>query len=240
MPLGDLFKLAKLTITAYKDEARKQPLGKPFEVQYNPETLSMRHESVYGGQQPPGSASVAGPWSGSRPQRLTVNLVIDGTGVGTMGIGLLLGVPTVAEQIDSFLRACYHVQGTTHEPPYLKLQWGKGVLEQAGFDCRLESVDINYKTFDRDGSPLHAELAAVFVKILTPKQEAARTARSSPDLTHRRVVTEGDTLPLLCHEIYGSASHYLRVAQANGLDDFRSLTAGQELIFPPFERPRRG
>ena len=45
----------------------------------------------------------------------------------------------------------------------------------------------------------------------------------------------GDTLPLLCREIYGSASCYLRVAQVNALDDFRNLTVGQELIFPPFD-----
>ena len=51
------------------------------------------------------------------------------------------------------------------------------------------------------------------------------------------MVVDGDTLPLLCREIYGSASYYLRVAQVNRLDDFRNLTAGQELIFPPFARP---
>ena len=30
--------------------------------------------------------------------------------------------------------------------------------------------------------------------------------------------------------------YYLRVAQANNLDDFRNLTPGQELFFPPLER----
>ena len=42
-----------------------------------------------------------------------------------------------------------------------RLLWGKGVLEK-GFDCRLQSVDVKYTAFDRDGSPLHAELSAVF------------------------------------------------------------------------------
>jgi nucleoid-associated protein YgaU len=100
----------------------------------------------------------------------------------------------------------------------------------------LQSVDIKYTTFDRDGSPLHAELAAVFVEDLDPKKKASLDRLSSPDLTHRRVVRSGDTLPLLCREIYGSAQHYLRVAEVNRLDDFRELRPGQELIFPPFER----
>lgn len=236
MPIGDLFKLAKLTIEAYGEAARQTLQGAPFEVQYNPATLSMRHESVFQGQQGPGTSGEGG-WSHSRPERLSVTLVIDGTGVGYMGIELLRPVPTVAERIRDFLAACYFVNGETHEPAYLKLYWGQIVARDASFDCRLESVDINYTTFDRDGSPLHAELVAVFVKRLDPPKRAGQQQLSSPDLTHRRVVLAGDTLPLMCQEIYGSSKHYLRVAQANALDDFRNLTAGQTLIFPPFERP---
>jgi nucleoid-associated protein YgaU len=41
--------------------------------------------------------------------------------------------------------------------------------------------------------------------------------------------------PLLTKEVYGTSAYYLRVAQVNGLDDFRNLTPGQALIFPPLE-----
>ena len=51
------------------------------------------------------------------------------------------------------------------------------------------------------------------------------------------MVLAGDTLPLLCQQIYGSATHYLQVAAFNGLDDFRVLEPGRELLFPPFARP---
>jgi len=238
MALGDLFKLAKLTIAAYKGADRADPPLGTFEVQYNPETLSLQHESVFQQQQGVGTSSGEGKFSYGRSKRLNVNLVVDGTNVGHMGIELLRPVPTVADQISKFLATCYAVHGETHEPAYLKLLWGNGVL-QPGFNCRLQSVDVKYTAFDRDGSPLHAELGAVFVEQLDPKQKLAEVRPSSPDLTHRRVVRDGDTLPQLCREIYGSPSHYLRVAQANGLDDFRSLAPGQELIFPPFERPRR-
>lgn len=234
MALGDLFKLAKLTIEGFEDESRQgRPQG-TFKAQYNPETLSMRHESVY-------QAHRRGQFSYSKPSRLTVDLVIDGTGVDHLGVDLLAGVPTVAEQIQKFLAVCYQIQGDIHEPWYLKLKWGDltwgaGSLEPT-FDCRLESVDIKYTAFDRGGAPLHAQLTAAFVQQLEPPKEAALVRRSSPDVTHRRVVVAGDTLPQLCREIYGSSAHYLRVAQVNGLDDFRDLAVGQELIFPPFERP---
>jgi nucleoid-associated protein YgaU len=95
-------------------------------------------------------------------------------------------------------------------------------------------VDVKYTAFNRDGSPLHAELSAVFVEDLDPKKKASADRLSSPDLTHMRVVRAGDSLPLLCIEIYGSASHYLRVAEVNALDDFRVLEPGTSLYFPPF------
>jgi hypothetical protein len=251
MGLGDLFALAKLTIEGYKDERRSgAPLG-TFKAQYNPETFSIHHENVFQGQQGIGCTSGASPWSYSRPRRLAIDLVLDGTNVGYMGVELLRRPATVAEQISSFLATCYQLVGQIHQPLFLKLKWGKalggfaalagfGGMSEPSFNCRLESVDIRYQAFDRDGAPLHAVLAAAFVEQLDPARQAAADNRSSPDLTHRRVVEDGDTLPLLCREIYGSPSHYLRVAQVNGLDDFRSLTAGQELIFPPFERAPRG
>lgn len=233
MGLLDLFKLAKLVIEAYEDSARSTPVGEPFEVQYNPESLSLRHESVFQGRQGALTSSAQARFSHSPPKSLSVNLVIDGTGVDHFGIELLASPPTVAERIQTFLDLCYRIQGDIHEPAYLKLLWGKGVLEPS-FDCRLKSVDINYTSFERDGSPLHAELACAFVEDLHPPKRAARDRTSSPDLSHERVVVAGDTLPLLCREIYGSTKHYLRVAEVNGLDGFRQLEPGTRLVFPPF------
>ncbi|MEZ4362927.1 MAG: hypothetical protein R3B48_22235 [Kofleriaceae bacterium] len=251
----DTFKLAKLTIEGYEDAKRALAPFDTFEAQYNPETLSMRHQSVFAAHPAPGETANGGAWSHSPPARLTVNLIVDGTHVGHTSaeqLGRRLGglgpLPSVAEQISHLLATCYRVRGKTHEPAHLRLRWGHAIggAHPSGrpaaapcFDCRLESVDITYQAFHRDGSPLHAELAAVFVESLPASREAALTNRSSPDLTHRRVVVAGDTLPLLCREIYGSQAYYLRVAQVNGLDDFRALTPGQELIFPPFERARR-
>jgi nucleoid-associated protein YgaU len=250
MNLSNLYKPAKLTIAAYQDAARRTPLAglyaKKIEVQYNPETLSHRHEVHY---QPRHGIALDGQarFLYSQPKTLSVKLIFDGTQADNWGarrLGALaarrrqgLGVPTVGERIEQFLAACYRTNSATHEPAFLRLTWGQGVLGQGGFDCRLESADIKYTLFDRDGAPLRAELDAVFVSDLEPRKDAAIKRFSSPDLTHRRRVASGDTLPLLCRAIYGSPEHYLRVAEINGLDDFRVLEPGSELVFPPFERP---
>jgi nucleoid-associated protein YgaU len=108
------------------------------------------------------------------------------------------------------------------------VQWGKLV-----FPCRLLSVTIKYTSFDRDGTPLRAELAVQFIFDEEAERRTKGADQQSPDLTHSRVVRSGDTLPLLTKQIYGSSAAYLDVARFNGLDDFRRLTPGQELLFPP-------
>jgi hypothetical protein len=244
MGLGNLFKLAKLTIKAFKDIERQQPLtgglngGNTLEVMYNPETLSTRHANVFQSRRVVGSQVTPARWVHSPSRELSVNLVFDGTNVSYFGVEALFGIPTVTELVQAFLKLCFRIESESHEPAYLTLTWGSGVLGD-GFECRLESVDIQYTAFDRDGSPLRAELAAKFVEAVDATKKSAQLRLASPDLTHRRVVKSGDTLPLLCREIYGSAEHYLRVAEVNRLDDFRCLEPGQELIFPPFARKER-
>lgn len=241
MALGNLFKLARLTIEAHQDLERSKPItgGNVLAVMYNPETLAIRHENVL--QNRPGVASqgASARWSHGRSKELSVKLVFDGTEVGRASLRRLVHVPTVAAWVKAFLTLCCDVQSESHEPPYLRLKWSTGVFGLDGFECRLQSVDIQYTAFARDGSPLRAELTARFIEAVDPKKKSAQLRLSSPDLTHVRVVRDGDTLPLLCREIYGSADHYICVARVNGLDDFRDLMVGQELIFPPFARTER-
>jgi nucleoid-associated protein YgaU len=233
MPLDNLFKLSKLTIAAY-GTAERLSLWGVLEVQFNPETLSLKYENMLEKEPALGASSGEAKFAHGRSKTLAVDLVFDGTHVSNFGAEQLGHLPTVGERVESFLRLCYRVASAIHEPPYLKLTWNAGVLGPS-FDCRLESVDVKYTAFDRDGSPLHAELAAVFIEDLDPKLRVKGDRLTSPDLTHRRTVHSGDTLPLLCRDIYGSAVHYLRVAEANRLDDFRQLQPGTELFFPPFE-----
>lgn len=234
MGLGDVFKLAKLTIEAYKDVARTPPAIDDLEVMYNPETLTITYASVLQEVQ---NTKV---WRSARSPNLNVKLVFDGTGVSFFGVEQLFGLETVAERVQAFLDLCYTTQPESHEPAFLVLKWSADVLGKEGFHCRLQSVSVQYTLFDRDGAPLRAELTAEFAEALDPAKMAAKARLSSPDLTHRRVVRTGDTLPLLCREIYGSPVHHLRVAEVNGLDDPRALVPGQELIFPPFARKERG
>lgn len=236
MSLSSFFKLQRLTIRAWETRARSGISFDTFTVQYNPSSLQMSHQNVFEELQGINTSGREARYSHSRSESLTVDLVIDGTGVSDFALVKLLGggADSVTTQVDDFLKLCFYMEGAIHEPKFLRLEWGDGVLGK--FDCRLDSVDINYVSFGRDGKPLRAELKATFISDVEKSKRASLDGKSSPDLTHTRIVLSGDTLPLLCQSIYGSATHYLRVARINGLDNFRDLKPGTELFFPPFEK----
>lgn len=232
MGLGDhLFKLEKLKIVAYKKRSR-QPADKidTFEAMFNPESIAQKYEIQYDKSQGMGSSGSSLNYTKSKPSDLSLSLVLDGTGTTAMGVMQLVPPKTVSERVKQFLDLTFDMNGLIHEPNYLVVEWA-GLLEP--FSCRLGSVDVRYTHFDRDGKPLRATLEIKLISDQSIDDLQKKERKSSPDLSHSRVVEAGDTLPLLAKEIYGSSAHYLWVAQANDLDEIRRLTPGQRLVFPP-------
>jgi hypothetical protein len=238
MPLKNPFKLHKLQIKVYGNRLRIGLPKKTLTVMFNPASISTKHENKFSTYQGINTSGRTAKYARTAPTNIQLDLVLDGTGVTDFGIASLIGKGTksVADQIKDLLGACFDMDGDIHEPKFLKIQWGEGVLKD--FDCRLQSVDIEYTAFDRSGAPLHATLKTVFIEDQETSKRLRKEGKNSPDLAHSRIVKSGDTLPLLSKEIYGSAEHYLRIAQANNLDDFRNLTPGQTIIFPPLEKER--
>ena len=223
-----LFKLEKLRVTAYT-EAERGPLCRAgqFEAMFNPASYRRSYALEWGGKPGLNASSQQLEYRRSKPSDLEVKLLLDGTGVDEMGL-FRLGRKSVKERVKAFLEVAYNYSGDIHEPHYLVVEWGSLSLA-----CRLGKVDVNYTAFHRDGTPLRAELDVTFLADQELRKRLRTENKQSPDVTHSRIVRQGDTLSLLTREIYGSAAHYLAVARYNGLDDFRFLEAGRTLVFPP-------
>jgi len=210
------------------------PIG-TFEAMYNPTSFSQKYEISYSKNQGFDSSGRPANYARSKPNKLDLKLVLDGTGVEEMGLVPSLSNKSVSKRVKDFIDLTFRMNGRIHEPNYLVVEWGG--KEDGGliFSCRLESVNVNYTSFNRDGSPLRAELDISLISDEDAKKRMRKEAKSSPDLSHTRIVKNGDTLPLLSKEIYGSSQYYLWLAKVNNLNDFRNLTPGQELHFPPLE-----
>ena len=232
-----LAEVAKLTIEAYEDVDFRTKTGEKFTVMYNPNTFSQRYRSVWSGETPQGGTADTQSYRRLESDSVTFDFLFDGTGVsGVGGTSVDLNpkageVGYVQEQINSFLKITQGVNGSTHEPNFLQLGWGTFI-----FNGVMESANITYKLFHSSGAPLRATINATFKKSVSRTEQAAQARLTSPDLTHFKIVNEGETLPLIAQKIYGDPNFYLEIARVNNLNNFRKLKAGQQLILPPVNK----
>lgn len=219
----------KLEITAYTDPGFSRPASDaPVSVAINPDKYSRAFKICYTDVKGAGSPGGSPVFNKMPSETVQFELVFDGTGVLPRGKS---PAKDVTEQIDAFKTLVLKFDGGIHSPRFVKLAWGTLL-----FKCRLQSLDLTYTLFAPDGSPVRARAAVSFLGFTDEKELQARVKKSSPDLTHLVTVRAGDTLPLLCHRIYGRSDLHCQIAERNGLTDLRSLTPGDRLVFPPLDK----
>ncbi len=221
----DRFKLQKLEICAYKDEKRTGTPVLVFEAMFNPASYSQAYPIHWTSQKVADTGKTRLVSDCRPPRELSLKLVLDGTGVTEMGVRAL-GRKSVEKRVKELLGVAFDRSNTTGEANYLCVRWG----ESLDFPCRLTSLTVSYTKFDREGAPIRADLD---LKLLSDEALEAQKTKSPTNATQARTAKSGDTLPMLSKDVYGSSDHYLEIAKYNELDDFRNLTPGQELVFPP-------
>jgi hypothetical protein len=214
-------KLEKLLIEAYKDALYNEKDSNEFVAMFNPEQYSIRYEIQSDDSSGSGTSGSSPTFQRLKPQDLSLDFTIDGTGVSGKK-------EEVSDRVKIFLDVAYEYQGDQHKPRYLKIVWGTLI-----FKCVLKSANINYTVFNPEGQPLRAKISASFNGFIEDTLRAAQEDSSSPDLTHIRFVKDGDTLPLMTYNIYGDSKYYYQVAEINGLSNLKKLETGRKIFFPP-------
>src|SRR3546814_12322443 len=113
-----------------------------------------------------------------------------------------------------------------HRNPYLVVTWGEEV-----FRGTLESLDLEYKLFKPDGTPLRVIASLGLKEWVTPDHRVLMEDASSPDITHERTMIGRDRLDLMANQIYDTLASYLDVARANGMSRFRKVQTGKNINF---------
>lgn len=228
-------KLEKMLILAFEsaEDAENGGLSSAaakFEALINPESYTLEYKVKTSDAQGQGTSGAQTKFEYTLPEELTFEFLFDNTGI----IDGVAKPDGVHDDVVAFRELLTEYQGAAHEPYHLKLVWGHLV-----FKGRAIEVGITYKLFNSDGRPIRAVVRVKFKGSIEESKRAAVEARQSPDMTHRRMVKPGDTLPFMCYQVYGDPRHYLHVAEANRLDGFRSLVVGAELTFPPLPASSR-
>lgn len=199
------------------------PMGVPFLAMFNPENITINEQLEWDERNPSGNEGSDPVYSRTQPRTFTLEFTIDGTGVNTNGVKI-----PVTAQVLLFRSATTHIAGVIHRPPYLLVQYGTFIST-----CVINSSDVTYTMFDMFGLPIRAKISATFTERTVAKLSNILNMLSSPDLTHKITVKEGDLLPYLTYQVYNNQDYYLQVARVNRLKNFRKLQAGTTLVFPP-------
>lgn len=234
--------IQKLTIDTYQDSSYSSKIGtNAFTVLINPTGFSFTRKNELNPDTAMGSSDSHLKFNKTLPSELKLEFLFDGTGVMKANPGNTLlnklkkkdpfTKQAVADQLVDFYLATGDYNGTIHKPYNVEITWGE--FQYKGM---LAEFTIDYKMFNNDGTPLRAIGKATFNGAISQELSALRVKRNSPDLTHQRTVQDGDTLPLMTARIYGDSKYYLEVARVNGLIDFRELTPGLRLYFPPLAK----
>jgi len=225
--MAELGKLSKMRIEAYTGpELRDDQLAGTFHALVNPENYSVETRMEMQRGQGQGTSARQQRFTMKLPEEFSFEFLFDNTGI-------IDGNPksNITEDLNSLKDLLFRYDGDIHEPRHLKLIWGTFL-----FRGRASSINVQYKLFNPDGSPIRA-VARVTVK--QSEEENRRTAeerRHSPDLTHIRTVKLGDTLPWLCYKIYGDPKYYLQIAKVNTIVNFRKLKVGSQIFFSPIAK----
>lgn len=228
----DSGKVVKLVIYAYQNK-NYSGKRKKFVLPINPEKYDQTLKIAQDSTQAAGNQGNSSRLNKTPSQTLKLDFVFDGTGTVEYVAKEQEG-KDVRTQVVDFLEVVYKFDRKTHQPRFLKLIWGDLYAE-----CKLEEVKIDYTLFNPDGSPLRAKLSATFKGYVEPRKRLAEEDKESPDLTHERMVLEGDNLPFVSYDQYGSPEFYIQLAQQNNLTNIRSLKVGRRLILPSIERTER-
>ncbi|WP_136513102.1 CIS tube protein [Geomonas edaphica] len=230
--MADNGKLEKVLILAFDtsedaERGSKAEAKESFEALINPESYTLDYKVKTSDGQGQGTSGAQAKYEFTLPEELTFEFLFDNSGI-------IDGKPKkegVQKDVDRLRKMLTGYQGKSHEPYHLKLVWGSLV-----FTGRTTELSLTHKMFNTDGQPIRSVAKVKFKKSIEEKKRARKEDKSSPDLTHKRTVKAGDTLPLLCYLAYGDTRYYLQVAQVNGLDNFRKLTPNTSILFPPISK----
>ena len=222
--MSDRGTLEKLLIKAYdKADYSGDPISQ-FESFVNPNEITLAYELEWDAAQGSGTTGSRMNFKKMKPGDLSLTFFVDGTGANGNAID-------VQQEVEEFQTVTGY-NGSVHRPNYLKVTWGTLQVKR----CVLKSASIAYKLFKPDGVPLRAVITATFSDNSDDQTRVALAQDESPDLTHVRLVKAGDNLPAMCFQIYGDPRYYLEVARANRIDNFRKLTPGAKVFFPPMTK----
>lgn len=218
--------LKKATITVLEGADR----GKVIAVLFNPTEYSFERTNSYKATPVPGLSSPLLQFVNGEADHLSMDLFLDDytDPTGPTSLQQKEDGPLVKRLAD--ISKLMNVDRDLHAPPPVRFNWGP--ME---FSAVIEKLGRKVTMFHPDGSPARVTLSVSFKEYRTLRQQLENPRRESADKTKRRVVVGREQLWWIAAREYDDPNEWMRIADANDLDDPREIKPGDWLLLPPME-----
>jgi nucleoid-associated protein YgaU len=214
---------------------RKETVGSPLEVQFNPTQYGFSKSAQFAEQAIPGLDNPVLQFVRGESETLTLELFFDTTDDGTGA-----GATSVNTKVDPLYRLI-KVDGQQHAPPICRVAWGEhfpGSSPAHGdvprsFEGVVTSCDRRYTLFSSEGIPLRALVTLSLREYKTLQEQLDQLNLQSADHTRVHIVSQGDTLTRIANDYYHDPAQWRFIAEANAIRNARRLSPGTVLILPP-------
>lgn len=217
-------KLERATVTPIAGSLKDQAI----EVLFNPTEYSLDRSNAYKSTAVPGFGSPLIQFVNGEADILSMELFLDDyTDPPERQTGKAR--KSVRERVDEFA-SLLQIDGKLHAPPPVRFAWGR--LEFTGI---IEKLGSKVSLFHPDGTPARVRLTLTLREYRTIAEQLIEPRLESADKSKRRVMTGGDSLWALAAREYADPAAWRRIAEANDIDDPRSVAPGDWLVLPPVE-----
>jgi nucleoid-associated protein YgaU len=213
--------LVKATITELNGTLRLT--ANVISVMFNPTEYSFESSNSYKATPIPGIGSPLLQFVNGESDHLSMDLFLDDYTDPTS--------PPVAQRLKDITKLL-EINRDLHAPPPVRFSWGP--ME---FTAVIEKLTRKVTMFHPGGAPARATLSVSFKEYRTLRQQLQEPRRQSADKSKRRVVVGNEQLWRIAAREYDDATEWVRIAQANDLDDPRDIEPGDWLRLPPVENP---
>ena len=212
-----------VVIKSYTDKNFTQSYKEEIKLQVNPSEIKLEKGIRYIKDMQLGALGSSAVFDRYSEQVFSFETILDATGT----LPKAEDIKSVEQWVDVLEDRLYLYNGEGHRPPYVMIIWGKMV-----FKGQLSDMEVQYTMFGADGSPLRAKVSLSFCGFSSDAEERKKAGKSSPDMSHLLTLKAGESVASVCQRIYGDSLLVDEVARLNGLNGFRKVEAGTELLFP--------
>lgn len=206
-------------------------VGDTIHALFNPERYTISKSAQLQEINIPGLDSPVVQFIRGQNEKISMDLFFDTTDYG------MADTVTDVRSLTNSVYKLLKVNGDLHAPPRVHLQWGNSA-HMTSHGTRqdpwlvLESLTEEFSLFSPAGIPLRAKLTVSFREAWTIEQQLSETPRHSSDRTKKHRVVRGETISQIAFVEYNDPEQWRPIADANQLDNPRTLTTGALLTIP--------